>query len=208
MLLEIDNMKVIIYSEDLLLLYNWRQKITLCGNEILEDIEELSFYQDGILILDYSCCYKNLLHIVRKSKIHNIKILLLDRNPSFEKGKNLLSTGIYGYGNAMMNSQYLNSAIETIYQGMIWLYPEFTTLLIQSLNQKNEPISNEITQLLTSREFEIASLIKDGLSNAEISEYFQISINTVKSHIKKIYEKLQVKNRLALFHLFTTPKCD
>ena len=198
-------MNVMLYSEDLMLLYNWKQKITCCTTEILEDITKLYYYKNILLIIDYSYCYKNLLKVISTARIYNIKILLLDRTPTFEKGKSILSFGVHGYGNVQMNTIYLNSAIETIKNKMIWIYPEFTTLLIQGFS-KEKTIPDEITQILTSRELDIALLIKDGFSNSDISEHFNISINTVKSHTKNIYEKLHVKNRLSLSLLFNRDK--
>lgn len=49
---------------------------------------------------------------------------------------------------------------------------------------------------LTAREREILKAIVEGLSNKEISNQLHISLETVKSHTKKIYQKLQVKNRV------------
>jgi len=48
---------------------------------------------------------------------------------------------------------------------------------------------------LTKREIAVLILIEKGFNNDEIAEEMYISINTVKSHIKKIYYKLDVKNR-------------
>lgn len=49
--------------------------------------------------------------------------------------------------------------------------------------------------LLSKREMEMLSFLAEGKSNQEISELSFVSINTVKSHVKKIYQKLEVKNR-------------
>ncbi len=194
-------MKVILYSEDISVLYNWTHNITLCESKIIEDINTLSLYKNHLLVLDYSCCYKNITKVIATAKKYTLKILLLDSTPTFEKGKNVLNLGVQGYGNKLLSSAYLNSAIEAIHNNMIWIYPEFTTSLIQGFT-KEQNIPNEIEQLLTSRELDITLLIKEGLSNNEISEHLVISINTVKSHIKNIYEKLNVKNRLSLSLLF------
>ena len=48
---------------------------------------------------------------------------------------------------------------------------------------------------LTPREIDVLELISEGFNNEEISEKMYISKNTVKSHIKNIYIKLDVKNR-------------
>ena len=47
---------------------------------------------------------------------------------------------------------------------------------------------------LTELETEILRFLERGKTAEEISEYFFISVNTVKFHLKKIYSKLGVKN--------------
>lgn len=54
---------------------------------------------------------------------------------------------------------------------------------------------------LSQREQEIAILLIEGHTNADIGEKLFISVNTVKSHIKSIYKKLHVGNRVRLMHL-------
>lgn len=195
-------MKIFLYSEDMTLCTQWQNKITLSKSEIIDDITKLSSLSDLILVLDYASCYKEIVNIVTLCKKRNIKILLLQSVPSFEIGKKLLSLGVKGYGNSLMNEVYLNSAIQTIHSEMIWIYPEFTTSLIEGFDKTNS-IPSEFESRLTKQELKIAILIKDGYTNQNISDNLEISINTVKSHIKNIYEKLNVKNRLSLSLLFT-----
>lgn len=95
-----------------------------------------------------------------------------------------------------MSSTYFHSALETIKNNMIWIYPEFTTSLIQALTQGIK-IPTQLLNSLTFREQEVALLMRNGLSNQDIAQDLNISINTVKTHIKNIYEKANVKNRLA-----------
>lgn len=51
------------------------------------------------------------------------------------------------------------------------------------------------TTNLTAREQEIVSLIAEGLSNQQIGLHLYISENTVKKHVKNIYQKMGVSNR-------------
>lgn len=62
-----------------------------------------------------------------------------------------------------------------------------------SLNahQVNELLVNPLTE----RELEVLTMIATGKSNQQIADAMFVSINTVKTHIHKIYEKLDVKNR-------------
>jgi NarL family two-component system response regulator LiaR len=50
-------------------------------------------------------------------------------------------------------------------------------------------------QALTERELFVLRLVASGASNMEIAQKLSISINTVKSHLKNILEKLQLENR-------------
>ncbi len=54
---------------------------------------------------------------------------------------------------------------------------------------------------LSEREEEVARLLIQGKTNKAIAEHLFISINTIKSHIKSIYKKLSVANRIQLMHL-------
>lgn len=57
------------------------------------------------------------------------------------------------------------------------------------------PYSNE---RLTLREIEILKVLMDGLSNQQIEDKLFISLSTVKSHARKIYQKFGVTNRIEL----------
>jgi DNA-binding NarL/FixJ family response regulator len=66
-------------------------------------------------------------------------------------------------------------------------------------------------QALTERELFVLRLVASGASNAEIADKLSISVNTVKSHIKNIFEKLQLENRTqaatyALKHGLVSPR--
>lgn len=48
---------------------------------------------------------------------------------------------------------------------------------------------------LSKRELEVLQLMADGLSNLQIADRLFISLNTIKTHSSKIYEKLEVQRR-------------
>lgn len=48
---------------------------------------------------------------------------------------------------------------------------------------------------LSSREMEVAQLVADGWRNQEIAEHLHITINTVETHVRNIYSKLDVHSR-------------
>lgn len=72
---------------------------------------------------------------------------------------------------------------------------------------KNEPpklekINTQLLTPITKKEYEIALDITQGLTNKQMVEKHFVSINTIKSHIKNLYVKLEVHHRTALIHKF------
>jgi DNA-binding NarL/FixJ family response regulator len=52
---------------------------------------------------------------------------------------------------------------------------------------------------LSPREMDVLTLIADGLSNEEIASRLNVSANTVKTHVARVLEKLDVRRRTAVF---------
>jgi DNA-binding NarL/FixJ family response regulator len=80
----------------------------------------------------------------------------------------------------------------------------FTTLEIAihnfSLSQPKvaltfEALNNTLLGKLTQKEFEILSSIVDGKTNRQMAEEHFISLNTIKTHVKNLYDKLDVHTR-------------
>ncbi|GAB2641080.1 response regulator transcription factor [Emticicia sediminis] len=57
----------------------------------------------------------------------------------------------------------------------------------------NEEVMNELG--ISKRELEVLQLMADGLSNQEIAERLFVSLNTIKTHSSKVFEKMDVKRR-------------
>ena len=60
-----------------------------------------------------------------------------------------------------------------------------------------EEINDNILSKITQREYDLLLEIHKGKSNQELSEIFNISVNTVKTHLKNCFVKLEVKSRVA-----------
>ncbi len=61
-----------------------------------------------------------------------------------------------------------------------------------------------VMEPLSDREHEIANILLEGLSYKMIAEKMYISIDTVRSHIRNIYKKLNVTSKSQLFNMFKT----
>ena len=79
----------------------------------------------------------------------------------------------------------------------------------KSTNQEDTPISevsdDDINGLLTTREKEVAQLLKRGYSNQQIAQTLFIATSTVKVYCRSIYEKLNIHSRAELLFLLMSP---
>ncbi len=61
-----------------------------------------------------------------------------------------------------------------------------------------------ITVLLTLKEYEIAWLAAQGMTNKEIAAYLGLSINSIKPRLQTVYEKLNITSRKELEQFITS----
>lgn len=97
--------------------------------------------------------------------------------------------------------------IAVLFTGLgIWLAlklskPKKETVIVEKevyITPQKDFVQNEaeLERLgISPRELEVLQLMAEGLSNAEIAERLFVSLNTVKTHSSKLFEKLEVKRR-------------
>lgn len=76
--------------------------------------------------------------------------------------------------------------------------PKEKTIIIEKEVRIDNFILNENElkeRKISKRELEVLTLMAEGLSNQEIAEQLFVSLNTVKTHSAKLFEKLDVKRR-------------
>jgi RNA polymerase sigma factor (sigma-70 family) len=92
----------------------------------------------------------------------------------------------------------LVAAIRVVAAGDALLAPSVTRRLIDQFAQRPAQEKRDASALqdLTDREREVLELIAHGLSNAEIAERLVLSDGTVKTHVKHIFSKLDLHDRV------------
>lgn len=101
-----------------------------------------------------------------------------------------IQAGASGYILKKHISTRLFLSIDEVMEGGAPMSPAIARMVIASMQQKN---SNPYS--LTPREGEILKSLSTGNSYKMIAAAFEISIDTVRAHIKKVYEKLQVHSQ-------------
>jgi len=103
-----------------------------------------------------------------------------------------IRAGASGYLLKKHLSTKLYDSIEEVLAGGAPMSPSVARMVIASMQQKPQL---ENTYQLTSREKEILTALSKGNSYKLIAKQFEISIDTVRTHIKRIYEKLHVHSQ-------------
>ena len=92
-------------------------------------------------------------------------------------------------------------AIRRVAAGDPMLSPSVTATLIRQVRDTGDDRSEEARRRLaglTERETEVAVAVGRGLSNAEIAGELYLSVPTVKAHVSRLFDKLQVTNRVQI----------
>ncbi len=92
-------------------------------------------------------------------------------------------------------------AIRRVAAGDPMLSPSVTATLIRQVRDTGDDRSEEARRRLaglTERETEVAVAVGRGLSNAEIAAELYLSVPTVKAHVSRLFDKLQVTNRVQI----------
>ncbi len=111
-----------------------------------------------------------------------------------------LAAGADGYCLKEAPAQQLVLAIKAVNEGAAWLDPGIASRVLRAIaNGGKEKEGCDKTSLppssLSTRELDVLRLVVDGRTNQEIAEKLVLSVETVKTHMRHIMEKLAVSDR-------------
>ena len=89
----------------------------------------------------------------------------------------------------------LVAAVRTVAEGDALLSPSITRRVIQQFTRIPQQPPPKAVETLTAREMDVFRLITRGLSNAEIGRELFISDTTVKTHVGRLLQKLDLRDR-------------
>jgi DNA-binding NarL/FixJ family response regulator len=128
-----------------------------------------------------------------KEKLPELVVLMLTTYEESDLIFESLRAGATGYLLKNMPPAELINAVVQARTGGSPLSMRIARKIVSHFQEIKKPASD--TEELTKREHEILSLLAKGFLYKEIADQLQISINTVRVHIQKVYEKLHVHSR-------------
>lgn len=120
------------------------------------------------------------------------KIVVLSAHDDERYVQDLIALGIVGYVLKNEGGKAIVDAIRTVVRGGTW----FSQPVLMKLVQGSSTVQAAIpVATLTEREREVLACIARGYDNREIAATLNISVRTVKYHLKNIYSKLGADSR-------------
>jgi DNA-binding NarL/FixJ family response regulator len=152
-----------------------------------------------ILILDLDMPGKDAIDILREIQQAAIptRVVLLTDSMAEDDLLEAMRRGVGGVVLKEMTAPLLIQCIRKVHAGDQWLERRSISRAMDKMLRR-EAGTREVTQLLTPRELEIVRLAASGLRNKAIADKLSICEGTVKMHLHRSYEKLQVDSRVAL----------
>jgi DNA-binding NarL/FixJ family response regulator len=164
------------------------------GKDAVEKTREL---KPDILLLDLIMPEMggiDALHILH-SEESETKIIILTGADDDDLLTRSIQGGAQGYLLKDSASAHVVEAIRTVAEGNCWLPPGLTEKLFRGMSKKTEVEGADKLSLLTARELEVLKLLGEAKSNSAIAEMLFISEHTVKVHVSRILEKLEIETR-------------
>ena len=171
-------------------------------------LEQMIKQQPEILILDQiilrevaSLDLERILGYRRK--LPSMKTIIVGEHYNEENVLVMMQGGAHGFFKPEQGGEQFIKCVRKVSEGQRWLDTELINRIFEKfIKDSKDPrkalshISKEKLKKLTTREMEILALISESMTNEEIAEKLFLSTKTVKTHVRNIFEKTGIRNRV------------
>ena len=168
-------------------------EIVGCAGNGKQAIDMLEGSGADVILMDISMPLMNGIEATKiiTEKYPAVKVIALTIHEQIDQVRYMLNAGVHGYVLKDAAKEELIQAILAVSKGKKY-YSEKIMEKLSSLNTSgNKP-------LLTEREKEILKLIAEEYTNQQIADKLFLSVRTVDTHRRNLFQKLGVKNTAGL----------
>jgi len=163
------------------------------AEDYLKDLDKVNA---DVVLMDITLLGMNGIQCVREAKPRRpeLQYLMCTSHSDAERTFDALKAGATGYILKTSKPDEICTAIRDIHNGGSPMSPEIARMVVQSFPNKNQ--RDDLLTEFTSREQEILHALAKGYSYQQIAENLHISIETVRTYLRKIYSTLQVHSKI------------
>lgn len=165
-----------------------------------EAVDRAVEYNPDVILLDINMPNMNGIDVLRRLKDLGVKsnIIMLTIHEDKEYLFETMKIGADGYVLKDSDADSLIKAIRNVNDGKTYIQPSIASMLVEGIGQGDTEGNKglEKIRLLTKREYEVLTLIAEGLNNKDIADRLYISEKTVKNHVSSIFKKIEVNDRI------------
>lgn len=172
----------------------------LCENYFTNPLEFLSSDENpDIVILDIMMPEMNGVDAIDKilKKCPQVSVVMNSEIDDSDTIYHIMQKGAVGFIDKQSFNNDIFKVLKSIENGGAYMTPKVAKKVMEFFSSPKK-----VLEPLSEREHEIANTILDGLSYKMIAEKMFISLDTVRSHIKNIYKKLNINSKTELFNVF------
>lgn len=160
-----------------------------------EALKQVPAKNPDVVLMDINLPGISGIDCVRKLKtlLPKTQILMLTMYEDAGQIFNSLAAGASGYLVKRTPPARLLEAIDEVHRGHSPMSGKIARIVVEYFQNSRAPSSE--AEALSKREREILELLAKGYRDKEIADALSISVDTVHSHLKNIYEKLHVHSR-------------
>ena len=160
-----------------------------------EAIEHIVYKKPDVVLMDINLPGMTGIECVRKLKaqLPQVQILMLTMYEDDEKVFQSLVAGASGYLVKRTSPSELLNAIQEVHSGASPMSGKIARTVVEYFHKQKQASPQQ--EPLSKREEEILRLLSKGYRYKEIADALAISFETVRSHLKNIYDKLHVHSR-------------
>lgn len=173
--------------------------------EGLEIISDFTFEGVDVILLDIGLPGMTGIEglPIIKHKLPDVDVIMLTTYDDSDRIFKCLCNGAQSYISKKTSLKIIMDAIFTVSRGGSYMSPSIARKLINHIGSKEKA---RFIDRLTDRQTDIIKALSEGLSYKLIASELQISIDTVRSHIKKIYKVLEVNSKLEAINIYRNEK--
>jgi len=174
-------------------------------------VKQMIEKQPDILLLDQAilrdAAAMNMQQVLKYGdNLINTRVIIVGQRYNEESVMAMIEAGARGFFRTALGDELLIKCICVVARGEIWLEADMITWVFEELRKEFMEKRNRLKSLahlsaaklriLSPREMEVLALISESMTNEEIAQKLFLSVKTVKTHMRNIFAKTNIRNRV------------